>query len=279
MSDIQKSKDIIKDKAAGLSPKIAVMLGSGLGAVSDLMEVKASISYSDLPGFPLPTVAGHEGSFQIGTINGVATYFLKGRQHLYEGEGTEGLKNIIRTLKSLNIDALFLTNAAGSTREDYPPGTVVAITDHINLTGTNPLMGQNDDDWGPRFPPMDNAWDKDLRDLLLNSGNNAGVNVGSGVYACFLGPNFETPAEVLMAKKMGADLVGMSTVPENIIARHCNLKCIGVSAVTNLAEGLSETPLSHEQTLEGAKLAEKNMAKLVEAFISEYDKNYKDEAA
>lgn len=267
MSTIEQTATIIREAGHGLSPKIAVMLGSGLGAVADLMEERAALPYTALPGFPKPTVAGHEGLLRVGMVEGVPAYFLKGRQHLYEGEGVEGLKTIIRTLKELGVETLVLTNAAGSVRPDYPPGSVVAITDHINLTGTNPLTGPNDDEWGPRFVAMNNAWDDKLRATLLDAGEQAGISAGAGVYACFSGPTFETPAEVKMAKTMGADLVGMSTVPENIIARHCGMKCVGISAVTNLAEGLTEVPLSHEQTLEGAKLAEKNMATLIDAFI------------
>lgn len=267
MSAIEKAGTIIREAGHGLSPEIAVMLGSGLGAVAGLMEERAALPYTALPGFPQPTVAGHEGLLRVGMVGGVPAYFLKGRQHLYEGEGADGLKSIIRTLKTLGVKTLVLTNAAGSIREDYPPGSVVAITDHINLTGTNPLTGTNDDEWGPRFVAMNNAWDDKLRAVLLDAGEQAGVSAGAGVYACFLGPTFETPAEVNMARVLGADLVGMSTVPENIIARHCGIECVGISAVTNLAEGLTDVPLSHEQTLEGAKRAEEKMAALIGAFI------------
>lgn len=267
MSEIEQSAAIIHEASEGLTSKIAVMLGSGLGAVADLMKDTATISYGALPGFPQPTVAGHEGLMRVGNVDGQPAYFLKGRQHLYEGKGMGGMKTMIRTLKTLGVETLVLTNAAGSVRTDYPPGTVVAITDHINLSGTNPLTGPNDDEWGPRFPAMNNAWDDKLRAILLDAGENAGVTAGVGVYACFHGPTFETPAEVMMAKTLGADLVGMSTVPENIIARHCGIKCLGLSAVTNLAEGLTDEPLSHEQTLAGAKLAEEKMATLIRAFI------------
>jgi xanthosine phosphorylase len=267
MTEIEKSAKIIQEKAETLSPRLAVMLGSGLGAVADLIEEICSVPYAELPGFPRPTVAGHEGSIKIGHVGDTAVYFLKGRQHLYEGEGAQGLKTIIRTLKTLGVTTLFLTNAAGSARAEYPPGSVVAITDHINLTGTNPLIGPNDDNWGPRFPDMHNAWDSELRENLIACAKEEDIKLGTGIYACFLGPTFETPAEVSFAKTVGADLVGMSTVAENIIARHCGMKCVGVSAVTNLAAGMSDVPLSHDQTLEGAALAEKNMARLVKSFI------------
>lgn len=270
--NIKKSADIIRKALPGFTPRIAFVLGSGLGAVADLLQEQASISYGDLPGFPTPTVQGHEGNLRLGTVDGVPVAFLKGRVHLYEGTGPEPMKVMIRTLKEIGTELLFLTNAAGSLVKAYGPGSVVAITDHINLTGMNPLAGPNDDDWGPRFPPMDDAWDKPARHVLTQAANKAGVSMGNGVYAQFLGPNFETPAEVKMAGIMGAGLVGMSTAAENIIAAHCGLKCIGVSAVTNHAAGLSDEPLSHEHTLIGAKKAEENMAKLIRAFIPLFGK-------
>jgi xanthosine phosphorylase len=279
MSDIEKSAKVIQNALPGFKAPIAVMLGSGLGAVADLLNEEASIPYTDLPGFPQPTVAGHEGSICLGNIDGAPVYFLKGRQHLYEGEGTDALKVMIRTLKTLGVNALFLTNAAGSLIKSYGPGSLVAIRDHINLTGTNPLAGANDDEWGPRFVDMSCAWSEELNKLLMKSADDAGISLGSGTYACFLGPTFETPAEITMAKAIGADLVGMSTVPENIIARHCGMECAGVSAVTNLAAGMADYDLSHEQTLEGAAMAEENMAKLVHLFVVSYNAKQKNEAA
>lgn len=267
MSDIQRAAGIIRAKAPDLQPKLAVMLGSGLGAVADLLDERATLSYTDLPGFPRPTVAGHEGNLRIGTVDNVPVIFLKGRQHLYEGQGAGAMKTVIRTLKTLGIEALFLTNAAGSMHKENGPGSLVAITDHINLTGYNPLVGPNDDEWGPRFVDMGNGWDRALYKKLMHCADENGIPLGHGVYACFLGPTFETPAEIRMAAAIGADLAGMSTVPECIIANHCGVKCVGVSAVTNMAAGMSDEILSHEHTMANAKLAEANMARLVKAFI------------
>ena len=269
MTDIDLAAGIIRDQAGELRPKIALTLGSGLGAVADLLTDEVTIPYSRLPGFPQPTVAGHEGTLRLGRVAGVPVIFLKGRMHFYEGpaEAAQALRSMIRTVRKFGVETLVLTNAAGSLRPEYPAGSLVAISDHLNLTGLNPLAGPNDEAWGPRFPPQDQAWDADLRAQLLAAGKAAGVEpLGEGVYAQFLGPTFETPAEVRMAKILGADLVGMSTVVENIVARHCGLACVGISAVTNLGAGLGEA-LSHEQTLAGATLAEGNMARLVEAFI------------
>lgn len=267
MSNIEKSIAVFQTALPDFKPHIAITLGSGLGAVTNIMDVRAEISYSDLPGFPQPRVAGHDGKLIAGTVHGKNVIFLKGRKHLYEGDAIAPLKTMIRTLKALDTDILMLTNAAGSLIKSYGPGSLVAIRDHINMTGANPLAGDNDDKWGPRFVGMDNAWDEDRRHLLMKAANNAGISLGEGIYCQFLGPTFETPAEIGMARAIGADLVGMSTVTENIIARHCGLKCIGVSAVTNLAAGMGDTALSHDQTLEGAKLAEQKMATLIDAFI------------
>lgn len=262
---------VIAGTLGGRRPLLALVLGSGLGPVADLMADAAALPYGKIPGFPLPAVEGHEGTLLAGTIAGAPVLILKGRKHLYEGPdaATRANKHIIRSLKTAGVDTLFLTNAAGSLRAEYGPGSLVAIADHINLTGVNPLTGPNDDQWGPRFPPMENAWDADLRARLLAAGKKAGVApLGEGVYAQFMGPTFETPAEIRMAQAIGADTVGMSTATENIIARHCGITCVGVSAITNLGAGLGAEPLSHEQTLEGAKLAADNMARLVNTFIA-----------
>lgn len=268
---IKDAAAFIQSELPGFSPKIAVILGSGLGAVADLLDEKARIPYTDLPGFPRPTVAGHEGLMRLGTVGSTDVIFMKGRVHLYEGTGVEPLKVMIRTLKTLGIENLVLTNAAGSLQRDYPAGSLMAITDHINLSGTNPLLGLNDDEWGPRFQPMEDAWNPELREKLFAAASATNIRLGQGVYAHFLGPTFETPAEIRMAKTIGADLVGMSTVPENIIANHCGLKVVGCSAVTNLGAGMDQDEkLSHDHTLVGAAKAEKDMAKLLGRFIADF---------
>ena len=277
MTLINKAAATLRKKMKGLQPRMVLTLGSGLGAVADLMKDAIVIPYQQIPGFPPPTVAGHAGTLSIGTVEGVPVIFMKGRKHLYEDPiaAATAIKHMIRTFKTLGVDTMFLTNAAGSLRAEYGPGSLVAISDHINLTGFNPLVGPNDDEWGPRFPPMENAWDSELRQLLMEEGKKAGIrHLGEGVYAQHMGPTFETPAEVRFSKIIGADTVGMSTAVENIVARHCGLKCVGVSAITNLGAGLGLEPLSHEQTLDGAKLAEEKMAALVRVFIKAWGAKY-----
>ncbi|MCM2344267.1 MAG: purine-nucleoside phosphorylase [Alphaproteobacteria bacterium] len=268
---ISQSAALIREQACGLKPRLAVILGSGLGAVADLLTETASIPYTSLPGFPQPTIEGHEGSFKIGTVNNVPVYYLKGRVHLYEGVGVDALKVMIRTLKTLDVETVIITNAAGGLHEALEPGSLMAISDHINLTGLNPLTGPNDDDWGTRFPSQEGAWNDGLRTLLIKGAAAQGVTLHQGVYCMHLGPTFETPAEIRMVKTIGGDAVGMSTIPENILARHCGMECVGLAAIVNRAAGMGFEKPSHEQTLIGARLAENNMAAALGAFISAYN--------
>lgn len=277
---INQSKQIILEKCGGNVPKLAITLGSGLGDLANELTDAVVIPYTDLPGFPKPSVEGHSGEMHIGQLNGYPVLCLKGRVHLYEGlDKIPNMKVMIRTLKALGIDTLALTNAAGSLNAAYPPGTPVMITDHINFTGTNVLVGKNDDDWGPRFPGMDRAWAPELRNMMDDAAKDADLDLGKGVYLAVMGPTFETPAEIRLMKTLGADLVGMSTVAENIIANHCGLRVVGCSAVTNLASGMSDVDLSHDQTLEGAKLAGQRMQSLFKAFTKRFYETAHDIAA
>ena len=268
--DIRKSAEIIQGLTKNLNPKIAVVLGSGLGGLADRVHGSIEIPYSLLPGFPRPSVQGHDGKLIAGTVEGVPVIFLKGRAHLYEGVGAAPLKVMIRTMKMLGIETLFLSNAAGSLRSEAPAGGLIAIADQLNLTGVNVLTGPNEDEWGPRFPPMDNAWDKDLRDTLMASAQKLNIPMIEGVYAGFMGPTFETHAEVRMAKILGADSVGMSTVSECIIARHCGLKVVGCSAITNMAAGMGDEALSHDQTIEWAAVAGEKLSLVVVQFLQDW---------
>jgi xanthosine phosphorylase len=249
------------------SPRIGVVLGSGLGAVADAVQDAAVVDYEQLPGFPRPTVQGHAGRVVLGKIAGVSVAVLQGRAHLYEGGDSDELTAPVRSLAAAGVEVLVLTNAAGSLREEVGPGSLMAITDHINMTGVNVLMGPNDESIGPRFPSLRDAYDPLLLDSLRAAAAEVEVPLAEGVYLAVTGPSFETPAEIRAYRVMGADAVGMSTVQETIVARHCGLRVAAVSVITNLAEGMSDTPLTHEQTLRDAQQAAGDMTRLLLAFI------------
>jgi xanthosine phosphorylase len=249
------------------SPRVGVVLGSGLGAVADAVEDPVVVGYEELPGFPRPTVFGHAGRAVLGTISGVSVAVLQGRAHLYEGGHLDALRTPVRALRAAGAEILVLTNAAGSLRPSVGPGSLMAITDHINMTGVNVLMGPNDDAIGPRFPSLRDAYDPALLDLLRASAADQGIDLAEGVYVAVSGPSFETPAEIRAYATLGADAVGMSTVQETILARHCGLRVAAVSVITNLAEGMSDEPLSHEQTLRAAETGAVDLSRLLLEFI------------
>jgi xanthosine phosphorylase len=248
-------------------PRVGVVLGSGLGAVADAVENATVVSYEDLPGFPRPTVLGHAGRAVLGSIGGVPVAVLQGRAHLYEGGDPEALRVPVRALRAAGASVLVLTNAAGSLRPEVGPGSLMAITDHINMQGTNLLIGPNDDAIGPRFPSLRDAYDPALLQALLASARELEVPLAEGVYVAVAGPSFETPAEIRAYRVLGADAVGMSTVQETIIARHSGLRVAAVSVITNLAEGMSDEPLSHEQTLRAAEAGAADLTRLLLDFI------------
>ena len=252
---------------AGRAPRVGIVLGSGLGAVADAVRDAETIDYRDLPGFPRPTVEGHAGRAVVGDLGGVVVAVLQGRQHLYEGGDPEPLRTPVRALRAAGADTLILTNAAGSLRPEVGPASLMAISDHINLTGTNPLAGPNDDAIGPRFPSMRDAYDPALRTILHATADELGIPLAEGVYLAVSGPSFETPAEIRAFRTLGADAVGMSTVPETILARHAGMRVAAISTITNLAEGLSAEPVSHEQTLRDAQRAAGDLSRLIEAFV------------
>jgi xanthosine phosphorylase len=249
------------------SPRVGIVLGSGLGAVADAVQNPVAVSYADLPGFPRPSVEGHAGRLVRGFIGGVPVAVLQGRAHLYEGGDPEAIRTPVRALRAAGAEILVLTNAAGSLRSEVGPGSLMAITDHINLTGFNLLIGANDDSLGPRFPSLRDAYDPGLRELLHESARDVEVDLAEGVYLAVSGPSFETPAEIRAYRVLGADAVGMSTVQETILARHCGLRVAAVSVITNLAEGMSDEPLSHEQTLCSAQEGAGDLARLLLNFI------------
>jgi xanthosine phosphorylase len=252
------------------APRVGVVLGSGLGAVADAVEDPVVIGYDELPGFPRPSVVGHAGRAVLGSIGDVPVAVLQGRAHLYETPPPGDLDTLrapVRALRAAGASILVLTNAAGSLRSDVGPGSLMAITDHINLTGVNVLMGPNDDAIGPRFPSLRDAYDPALLDLLRESARDVGVALAEGVYLAVTGPSFETPAEIRAFRTLGADAVGMSTVQEAIVARHCGLRVVAVSVITNLAEGMTDEALSHEQTLRAAEAGAVDLTRLLLEFI------------
>jgi xanthosine phosphorylase len=263
--------DVIRQRMPGFQPQAALILGSGLGVLADALTGAVTIDYADLPGFPVSTVAGHAGQLVGGSLMGVPVLCMKGRGHYYEGRGMQVMLNAVRTFKLVGCEFMFATNAAGSLRKEVGPGRLVALTDHVSFMPESPLSGPNDDRFGPRFFSLANAYDRDLRAQLLRVAEQQKIDVAEGVFAGYPGPNFETPAEIRMMRTLGCDVVGMSVVPEVISARHCGLKVLAVSAITNHAEGLSDVPLSHEQTLHYAALAAGDFIRLIQAFFADQD--------
>ena len=258
----------IAGATSGVFPKTAFILGSGLGPLAQKIEQPVDIAYGRIPGFPVPTVAGHEGRLRIGTLAGHRIACMQGRLHAYEGHPAQAIAVPIRILRRLGVERLVLTNASGGLRRDLPAGTLMIVEDHINFSGRNPLIGPNDESIGPRFPDMSHAYDPDLRAQLEAAAARAGVAVKKGVYVYVLGPSFETPAEIRMFAALGADAVGMSTVPECIAAVHCGIRVAALSVITNLAAGLGATPLTHQETLDEAAKAYDRVEKLMMCFFA-----------
>ncbi len=260
--------EMIARRAPGFRPKVAVVLGSGLGGLADQVQAVATIPYGELPGFPQTTVGSHAGRLVLGHAGSTPVAVLQGRAHYYERGRPDEMKVAIHTLAEIGCETLLQTNAAGSLRLDMPPGSVMAITDHINFTGVNPLF-----DAGPgdgRFVDMVDAYDPALRQALLAAAAAAGVTCHQGVYIWFSGPSFETPAEIRAARVLGADAVGMSTAPETILARHVGMKVAALSLITNYAAGLVPGKLGHEQTLAVAGAAAADVQQLLRTFLERY---------
>lgn len=248
-------------------PAAAVVLGSGLGAFADQLEDATVIPYEDIPFFPRATVVGHEGRAVCGLLEGIPVLALQGRSHAYEGRTPAEVVFSTRVLCSLGIRMLVLTNASGCVRADWKPGDLMRITDHINMSGINPLVGENDSRLGPRFPDLTHAWDPRLGELLEECAAEIGLELRAGIYAGVLGPSYETPAEVRMLRTLGADAVGMSTVPEAIAAAHMGVPLTGISCLTNMAAGILDKPLSHAEVTETAARARDRFIGLLKAFI------------
>lgn len=247
--------------------RVAITLGSGLGTYADTLPEAIEIPYADIPHFPLPTVEGHGGKLVSATFGGDAVLVLAGRVHYYEGRPLDDLVFGTRMAIINGCRTVILTNAAGGCGDGLEAGDLVLLTDHINFTGQSPLIGPNDERLGPRFPDMSSVYPAELRARAHAAAEAVGTSLGEGVYAWFTGPAYETPAEVRMARRMGADLVGMSTVPEAVAARHLGADVIGISLVTNLAAGISDRPLSHEEVTEAGRQAQRRFSAVVDHLL------------
>ena len=250
-----------------LRPKVGLVLGSGLGAFADELSSATKIPYGKIPGFPRSTVEGHAGRLVIGKLGNVSIAAMQGRVHLYEGYSAKDAVFPMRVLGRLGIRAAILTNAAGAINVEYSQGALVVIRDHINLQGTNPLIGPNDERFGVRFPDMSQAYAKAYREIAQREAKRLGMAIYEGVYAALAGPSFETPAEIRYLKTIGADLVGMSTVPEVIVARQMGIRVLGISCVTNMAAGILDQPLTHEEVMEPGERVKGQFVALLRAVI------------
>jgi xanthosine phosphorylase len=266
----RQAADAIAAAAPGFRPRVGIVLGSGLDALAKQIVEPITLDYARIPGFPRPSVAGHAGKLTLGRLGGVRVACLQGRAHLYEGGPPARIALPVRTLKLIGCDLLLLTNAAGALRPDLTPGSLMLISDHINFMGANPLVGPNDDAVGPRFPTLDGLYDPTFRQMLRTAAKRLGLALAEGIYLACLGPNFETPAEVRAFARLGADAVGMSSVPEAIVARHCGLGVVALSVITNLAAGLGPSAHGHAETLAMAARAGGDLARLVAAFLEEF---------
>jgi purine-nucleoside phosphorylase len=246
---------------------LAIILGSGLGDFTQSLQNSLSIPYSDIPHWPASAVVGHAGKLVVGTIGGRAVAALSGRAHFYEGHPMSVVTFATRVIGLLGIRTLVLTNAAGGINLSFKPGTLMVIDDHINLMGTNPLVGSNDDRFGPRFPDMTEAYSKRLREIADQAAASGGVSIAHGIYAALHGPSYETPAEIRYLRTIGADAVGMSTVPETIVARHMGMEVLGISCITNPAAGVLPKPLVHDEVMEVARRVRGEFSKLLETII------------
>lgn len=249
-------------------PTVGLVLGSGLGDFADTLEDPIRIPYCDIPDFPQPTVEGHSGAFVFGTKQGKYVVALQGRLHYYEGFSQQEITLPIRVLAAIGIQTLLLTNAAGGVNLSFKPGDLMLISDHINYSGANPLIGPNLADFGPRFPDMSDLYTAELRAAIKEKAAAAGISLQEGVYAMYSGPNYETPAEIRMFRTLGADAVGMSTVPEALVAGHSGLQVIGISCITNMAAGVLPVKLNHAEVVETAAKVHDLFHKLVDLILT-----------
>ncbi|MDR0879868.1 MAG: purine-nucleoside phosphorylase [Clostridioides sp.] len=265
--NIMQSVVYIKNRI-NILPEIGIILGSGLGGLVSEMEDIVYLEYAQIPNFPVSTVMGHEGRLIFGTLCGKKVVAMQGRFHYYEGYSQRDVTMPVRVMKYLGVKTLIVTNAAGAVNTEFNPGDLMIISDHINFSGNNPLIGHNDDKFGARFPDMSDAYSKRYREVVRKSASKLGIDIKEGVYMFFSGPTYETPAEVRMARVLGADAVGMSTVPEVIVAAQSGVDVIGISCITNMGTGILDKPLSHEEVIETTERVQNDFSRLVKDIIS-----------
>ncbi|MBI0576221.1 purine-nucleoside phosphorylase [Neobacillus cucumis] len=263
---IQNAAGFLKGKYSK-TPKIGLILGSGLGVLADEIAQPVKIPYHEIPDFPVSTVEGHAGQLVFGSLSGAEVVAMQGRFHFYEGYSMDKVTFPVRVMKELGVEMLIVTNAAGGVNESFSPGDLMIITDHINFMGTNPLIGPNDSKLGVRFPDMSEAYTKELRAIAKEIAGSLKIEVKEGVYVGFTGPVYETPAEIRMARVLGGDAVGMSTVPEVIVARHGGLKVLGISCITNMASGILDQPLSHDEVIETTEKVKANFLLYIKEIV------------
>jgi len=260
---IRQAAEYLKEQV-GLTPQVGLILGSGLGDFADTLEDAVRVSYSDIPHFPVPTVAGHSGALVFGKKQGKTVVALQGRIHFYEGRSMAELTLPVRVLSAIGVKTLILTNACGGVNLSFKPGDLMLISDHINFSGANPLVGPNLEEFGPRFPDVSDLYAASIRAAVKEKAAEAGIHLQEGVYLMYSGPNYETPAEIRAFRVLGADTVGMSTVPEALVAGHCGMQVLGISCVTNMAAGVLPQKLSHAEVIETAALVHDTFHALVD---------------
>ena len=263
---IKEAAEFILSKSK-YKPEIGLILGSGLGSLADSIENPEFYPYEELPNFPVSTVEGHEGRLVVGTLNGKTVVAMQGRFHYCEGYHFNEVTFPVRVMKLIGVETLIVTNACGAVNESFKPGDLMIITDQINFSGDNPLIGKNLNDFGVRFPDLSNAYTKDLVNIAKDVAAKLNIDIKTGVYMMFSGPTYETPAEVRMSRILGADAVGMSTVPEVIVAAHAGMKVLGISCLTNMAAGILDQPLNHEEVMETSAMAKEKFTKLMNEII------------
>ncbi|OGO21946.1 MAG: purine-nucleoside phosphorylase [Chloroflexi bacterium RBG_16_51_16] len=265
LTQIDEAVQVVRSRITH-TPHIGIILGSGLNTLADSVQDAERIAYGEIPHFPVSTVVGHTGAFVIGNIESQSVMMMQGRIHFYEGYSMAQITLPVRVMQRMGVDTLIVSNAAGGIHPDFKPGDVMLITDHINLlgmTGSNPLMGQNLDELGPRFPDMSQAYDRELCDLARRVAGQHGIHLHEGVYFCLSGPSFETPADLRFLRAIGADAVGMSTVPEVIVARHGGMRVLGFSGISNKASLDGSSVTTHEEVIEGSRIVTPKLEKII----------------